>query len=150
MNKFILILLGVFYLNVSAQSESSINKERYNFLYDSLTVEKERLLIEKETLVFEIDSMKNLLVELEERCKSARSEQLLKKYGREIGKRIVNGQVWKGMSERMLEDSWGKPDKITKNKEKWGTYTQWYYGSITYFFENGKMIDWEEEVKNKN
>lgn len=150
MYKFILFLLGIFYLNVSAQSEFAINKERYNFLYDSLTVEKERLLNEKVALVSEIDSMKNLLVELEERCKSARSEQLLKKYGREIGKRIVNGQVWKGMSERMLEDSWGKPDKITKNKEKWGTYTQWYYGSITYFFENGKMIDWEEETKNKN
>lgn len=145
MYKYILFLLGIFSLNISAQSETGISKERYNFLYDSLTVEKDRLLDEKETLVSDIDSLKSLLVELEERCKSARSDQIIKRYGRDVGKRIVNGQVWKGMTEKMLEDSWGKPDKITKNKKKWGTFTQWYYGSITYFFRDGKMIDWEEK-----
>lgn len=145
MYKYILFLLGIFYINISAQSETVINKERSNFLYDSLTVEKERLLDEKGILISDIDSLKSLLVELEERCKSARSDQIIKRYGREIGKRIVNGQVWKGMTEKMLEDSWGKPDKIAKNKEKWGTFTQWYYGSITYYFRDGKMIDWEEK-----
>ncbi len=49
------------------------------------------------------------------------------------------------MTERMLKDSWGEPDKIDKNMEKWGVFTQWYYGNITYFFKNGKLIAWEEE-----
>jgi hypothetical protein len=146
MSKYYLsyIFIIISSLSVFAQSENSISKERYNFLYDSLTTEKESLLLEKENITADIDSLTNLLAEMEERCKSARSEQLIRKYGREVGKRIVSGQVWKGMTQKMLEDSWGKPDKITKNKEKWGTFTQLYYGDITYFFQDGKMIDWEE------
>ena len=49
------------------------------------------------------------------------------------------------MTENMLNDSWGKPDKIDVNKEKWGVFSQWYYGNITYFFRDGSMIDWEEK-----
>ena len=103
------------------------------------------MLSEKQSLLSVIDSLKNRLVEIEEECKSARANQIIKKYGKKVGKQIVNGQVWKGMTERMLEDSWGKPDKITKNKEKWGLFTQWYYGDITYFFRDGIMTDWEEK-----
>ena len=83
--------------------------------------------------------------DLEEKVSSSRTNQLIRKYGKKNGLRVARGQVWKGMSEKMLEDSWGKPDKITKNKEKWGTFTQWYYGDITYFFRDGIMTDWEEK-----
>ena len=128
-----------------AQNEKPISKERYNYLYDSLLTEKKNLLLEKENLISSIDSLQNYLTELEVKSESSRSAQLKRKYGSDIGGRVSLGQVWKGMSENMLEDSWGKPDKITKNKEKWGTFTQWYYGKITYFFKNGIMIDWEEK-----
>ncbi|MCW8849580.1 MAG: hypothetical protein OQJ81_06325 [Melioribacteraceae bacterium] len=128
-----------------AQNSSPIDKERYDFLYDSLSTEKNNLLIEKAKLISSIDSLKNYLSELEIKSESSRALQLKRKYGSEIGNRVALGQVWKGMSEKMLEDSWGKPDKITKNKEKWGTFTQWYYGEITYFFKDGIMTDWEEK-----
>ena len=88
--------------------------------------------------------MKNYLLELEEKWVSGRENQLKRKYGNEIGERIIRGQIWKGMTEKMLEDSWGKPDRITKNREKWGTFTQWYFGKITYFFKDGIMTGWEE------
>ena len=128
-----------------AQNSSPIDKERYDFLYDSLSTEKNNLFIEKAKLISSIDSLKNYLTELASKSESSRASQLKKKYGSDIGNRVALGQVWKGMSEKMLEDSWGKPDKITKNKEKWGTFTQWYYGEITYFFQDGLMIDWEEK-----
>lgn len=128
-----------------AQTEKPISKERYNFLYDSLSTKKNNLLLEKEKLISSIDSLKLYLNELAIKSESSRSVQLQRKYGADIGSRVALGQVWKGMSEKMLEDSWGKPDKITKNKEKWGTFTQWYYGEITYFFKNGIMTDWEEK-----
>ena len=127
-----------------AQSESPISKESYNKIYDSLSIEKKNLINEKENLLLSIDSLKSYLSELETKWGSGRSDQLIKKYGNEIGNRIIRGQIWKGMTEKMLEDSWGKPAKIKKNKEKWGTFTQWYYGKITYFFKNKIMTGWEE------
>ena len=142
-NVFLLVVLLA--VPLLAQENDILDKERFNFLMDSLLTEKSSLLLEKESLLNAIDSMQNLLAEYEERCKSARSDQLIRKYGNKIGKRIAQGQVWKGMTVKMLEDSWGKPDKITTNKEKWGTFAQWYYGDITYFFRDGEMIDWEEK-----
>ena len=144
MYRFVFIILALCSVSLFGQSEKKLSKERFNFLYDSLSTRKSELLTEKESLLADIDSLKNRLVEIEEECKSARANQIIKKYGKKVGKQIVNGQVWKGMTERMLEDSWGKPDKITKNKEKWGLFTQWYYGDITYFFRDGIMTDWEE------
>ena len=145
MHRFVFIILLSVSISLFSQSEKKIDKERYNFLTDSLMTKKSLLISEKETLIAEIDSLKNRLVEIEEECKSARITQLFRKYGSKVGKQIVNGQVWKGMTEKMLEDSWGKPDRITKNKEKWGLFTQWYYGNITYFFRDGIMTDWEEK-----
>jgi hypothetical protein len=145
MNKFLVILLFLLSISIFAQANNPISKEKYDFLTDSLSNEKANLLSEKEYLISEIDSLKSLLVELEEKWNSSRLNQLIKKYGKNIAVRINNGQVWKGMSEKMLEDSWGKPDKITKNKEKWGVFTQWYYGSITYYFKDRIMTDWEEK-----
>lgn len=145
MHRFVFIILLSVSISLFSQSEKKIDKERYNFLTDSLMTKKSLLISEKETLIAEIDSLKNRLVEIEEECKSARITQLIRKYGSKVGKQIVNGQVWKGMTEKMLEDSWGKPDRITKNKEKWGLFTQWYYGNITYFFRDGIMTDWEEK-----
>jgi len=57
----------------------------------------------------------------------------IKKFGKDKANRIINKQIWKGMSEKMLLSSWGKPDKIDKNVEKWGTFTQWYFGEVTFF-----------------
>lgn len=130
---------------IFSQAEIKISKDRYNFLIDSLTTEKSNLQIQKSVLVAQIDSLKESIVKLNENIESARIKQLIKNYGKENGSRIAKGQVWKGMKEKMLEDSWGKPDKITKNKEKWGLFTQWYYGEITYFFKNGEMIGWEQK-----
>ncbi|MFZ1290952.1 MAG: hypothetical protein WAR79_12725 [Melioribacteraceae bacterium] len=130
---------------IFSQTEIKISKDRYNFLIDSLTTEKSNLQIQKSVLVAQIDSLKESIVKLNENIESARIKQLIKNYGKENGSRIAKGQVWKGMKEKMLEDSWGKPDKITKNREKWGLFTQWYYGEITYFFKNGEMIGWEQK-----
>ena len=142
---FTAILLVFLSLQNFAQTEKSLSRERFDEVYDSLLVAKRNLQLEKQILTSEIDSLQNLLVELEEKVSSSRTKQLVRKYGKKNGLRIARGQVWKGMSEKMLEDSWGKPDKITRNKEKWGTFTQWYSGDITYFFRDGFLTDWEEK-----
>lgn len=144
--KYIIILLVlVFSGNIYSQSVEKISKERYTNLVDSLTAEKNSLTKQKQLLIAQIDSLEKYKVDLSNKLVSARSKSLVKKYGKEIGSRVANGQIWKGMTEQMLEDSWGKPDKITTNKKKWGIFRQWYYGEITYFFRDGILTDWEEK-----
>jgi ATP-dependent Lon protease len=145
MNRIFIPFLFFICSAIFSQTEIKISKDRYNFLIDSLTTEKSNLQIQKSVLLTRIDSLKQSIVKLNENIESARIKQLIKNYGKENGSRIAKGQVWKGMKEKMLEDSWGKPDKITKNREKWGLFTQWYYGEITYFFKNGEMIGWEQK-----
>ena len=144
-NIIFIIMISLICGSLLAQESQKMDKERFNFLMDSLSVEKNRLLKEKETLLVDIDSLRNVITKLDEKWTSGRVSQLRKKYGKKVANRIAMGQVWRGMSDKMLEDSWGKPDKITKNKEKWGVFTQWYYGDITYFFKDGIMTDWEEK-----
>ncbi len=145
MIKQILLFSLIFTITLLAQNDKKISRERYDFLMDSLRTEKQNLLDLREILLTKIDSLLNIKTSLEEKSNSARTKQLIRKYGKKNGLRIARGQVWKGMTEKMLKDSWGKPDRITKNKEKWGLFSQWYYGTITYFFRDGKMTDWEEK-----
>ena len=100
----------------------------------------------------EIDSLKKVSESLDKRLNEAQSElrkvqqtYYIKKYGQENGNRIFERKVWKGMTESMLRDSWGRPDKTHQNNYNWGVFAQWYYGDITYYFKNGKLIDWEEK-----
>jgi len=143
--KKLLFLLLVSYSFLFGQAK--INFRDYKSEKDSLLNQNSKLLIEKKSLLKEIDSLKNFSNVLEEKINSANreiEELYIKKFGRENGIRVYNKQVWKGMTEKMLLAGWGKPDKIDKNVQKWGTYTQWYYGKITFFFKDGKLIDFEE------
>ncbi len=55
------------------------------------------------------------------------------------------------MTDEMVRDGWGEPDRVDKNVEAWGTFTQWNYGDVTFFFKDGKLTDWEgEEEKISN
>lgn len=137
-------MLFIFVIPSLSQTNTSINKDRYKYLIDSLSLQKSNYTLEKETLIKDISMLEKRMIDLTEQLKNAQIDLFVKKYGKDNGMRIAHGRVWKGMTEKMLRDSWGEPDKITKNKEKWGTFTQWYYGKITYFFKDGVMIDWEE------
>lgn len=159
MNKaiFILVLFLTNCLNAQTQlstvgkstsiDQSKINLETYNTIQDSLQKLKSTLLTNRTILKNEIDSLKNLSFNLDEKIESINKEiegLFVRKFGKENGVRLFNKQIWKGMTDKMLLVSWGKPDRIDKNIEKWGTFTQWYYGKITFFFRDGKLIDFEE------
>ncbi|MGK9476289.1 hypothetical protein [Melioribacter sp. OK-6-Me] len=142
-------LLLLFILSFSLiNAQSTSGSKEYKFKYDSLTVQKKNLQQNKSILKTEIDSLKNeskkldLLIEKAERDIEA---IYIKKFGRKYGSRVYHKQIWKGMTDKMLNAGWGKPDRIEKNVEKWGVFTQWYYGKIIFFFRDGKLIDWEEE-----
>lgn len=129
---------------ISAQEKPKMDPAKFNSLKDSLETARTLLINEKASLKTEIDSLYSKSEKMDEELKVVMYDFFVKKYGKEIGPRVFHGQVWKGMTEQMMLDGWGKPDKRETNKEKWGTYTQFYYGDITYFFKNKVLIDWEE------
>lgn len=128
-----------------AQENKKLTTDKYNSIKDSLVELKSNLIDIKEELNSELDSLKSYSENLDNELQTALYDHYVEKYGQKIGARIHQGRVWKGMTDEMLKDSWGKPDKIDKNVQPWGVFTQWYYGDITYFFKNGVMTGWEEK-----
>lgn len=138
-NIFFLFLI----INISLSAQ--ITPEQFNLQRDSLIAVRASLTAEKAVIKSEIDSLKEHIIFLEREIEETKLKLYIKKYGQENGMRVASGQIWKGMSEKMMRDSWGEPDKINKNVEKWGVFTQWYYGDIIYFFRDGILTDWEEK-----
>ena len=110
---------------------------------DSLSNKTQSIENLNKSLRSDIDSLKHLRDSLQQKLRTELKELYIMEYGEEAGSKVAMGQIWTGMTEEMMRDSWGKPDSITVNKKQWGTYSQWYYGDITYFFKNGELFEWE-------
>jgi hypothetical protein len=122
-----------------------MTEEEYNSKKESLTLQKKELIRETETLKSEIENLQNRIPELEQEMITAFRELYVLKYGREIGQRVAYKQIWKGMTDEMVRDGWGEPDRIDKNVEAWGVFTQWTYGEVIFFFKDRYLTDWDEE-----
>ena len=144
MHRTILIFTVLFTL-LSFTIFAQMTEEEYNSKKKSLTLQKKELKREIETLKTEIDSLHNRIPELEQEMLTAFRELYVLKYGEEIGQRVAYKQIWKGMTDEMVRDGWGEPDRIDKNVEAWGVFTQWIYGEVIFFFKDGKLTDWDEE-----
>ena len=57
---------------------------------------------------------------------------ILKKYGNDIGNRILNKEYWIGMKTFELLDSLGKPDEIRRNDTIEKKIVKYYYGHGKY------------------
>jgi len=133
---FVLILFNILFSQIIGQNKDSL-------IYKRNTVKAELAILN-----LQIDSLRKASAALTEKIGNANLEiegLYTKKFGKDYGVRIFNKQIWKGMTELMLKASWGTPDKVEKNIEKWGVFSQWYYGKITFFFRDSKLTDWEEK-----
>lgn len=133
--------------SITAQTKNKISGDTYKTKRDSLLAMKNEFVTNRTSLKNEIDNLKKSISSLDDKIQNAEEEiheLYYKKFGKETGKRIINKQIWKGMTEKMLMASWGKPDKVDKNVEKWGAFTQWHYGNASFFFRDGKLTDFEE------
>ena len=144
MHRTILIFIVLIFL-ISLTTFAQMTEEEYNSKMESLTLQKKELKREIGTLKTEIENLQNRIPELEQEMITAFRELYVLKYGEDIGQRIAYKQIWKGMTDEMVRDGWGEPDKIDRNVEKWGVFEQWNYGNITFFFKDGKLTDWDEE-----
>ena len=57
-----------------------------------------------------------------------RKEEMIKKYGKEIGEKIADGEVWVGMDENQLYDSKGIPDDTKEKQTQKKSTTTYFYG----------------------
>ncbi len=137
-----------------AQNKTEITPGTYKAVHDSLLAEKQQLDKLISQIKTEIDSLSKLsesksneLTGCSTELAKLKRKYYIKKYGTAIADRISSNRIWKSMTEQMLRDSWGEPDKVTKNVEKWGVFKQLYYGDVTFFFQDGKLISWEEKGK---
>ncbi len=153
---FFVLVITVSFSSASFAQNSQSSQSNFKTEKDSLISLKQYLTEENNKLNSDVDSLKALSASLDKKMDLANSELhnyksklFVRKYGRDEGDKVLNGQIWKGMTEEMVKDSWGKPDKTHKDVYKWGTFEQWYYGDVTYFFKNGKLTDWEEKKKDK-
>lgn len=143
-----LILIIIFNLSVFPQSETKVDANNYKSVVDSLSSQIKNLTETKLLFKKQIDSLKsqsnNLSVKIDNEFLEIEN-LYTKKFGNDTGRKIYNKHIWKGMTEKMLQASWGKPDKIDKSVKNWGTFTQWYYGDVTFFFRDRILTDWEEK-----
>lgn len=87
----------------------------------------------------------------EQRRLAAERQRLIAKYGNEIAERILAHQIWQGMTEDQLLESWGGPADRDYEIRKSKTKETWKYGQIgrnrftsRVFLENGAVIGWKQ------
>lgn len=84
-----------------------------------------------------------------------------KKYGPATANRLTNGEMWLGMSDNMIADTYGKPLRTLKKVNKKGTTETWYYKclpgknetqvvDLTITFKNHLVTEWKQKNTNLN
>lgn len=81
----------------------------------------------------------------------ARRQRLVANYGEEIAERILAKQVWQGMTNEQLIESWGSPADRDYEVKKTNTKETWKYGqtgknrfSNRVYLENGIVVGWKQ------
>ncbi|TLP75657.1 hypothetical protein [Maribacter sp. ACAM166] len=66
---------------------------------------------------------------------------LTQAYGAYYAEKIIKGEYWIGMTDKMARSSLGSPDNINNTTGSWGVHEQWVYSKndIYLYFENGKL-----------
>ena len=139
------LILAVLFIFISLTTFAQMTEKEYNREKDELNISRDQLKNEIEDIKIETDNMRNRIPELEQEVITVYRELYVLKYGKGVGEKVSYKQIWTGMTDEMVRDSWGKPDKIDKNVERWGVFTQWYYGNVTFFFRDGKLTEWDEK-----
>jgi hypothetical protein len=110
-------------------------KDSIQRVNDSLNIIQKQK-IEKENLEKrKKDLLEQQKREEEQKIKNEQRKNLLiSRFGREYGEVVFNRKIRIGMTEEMLIESWGKPQRINKTITKYGTRKQYVYGSSQYVY----------------
>ena len=71
-----------------------------------------------------------------------RYQALSEKYGADLGLKIYQHKVWKGITSEMARDSWGKPVQINRMYVDTSVDEEWIYTKSYLYFRDGVLIEW--------
>jgi len=74
-----------------------------------------------------------------------RYQKLVKLYGKESAVKIMNNELWQGMSYGMVLESIGKPNTKNSTNTSEGIKEQWLYNDYTLDFVNGELKNWAKK-----
>jgi len=85
--------------------------------------------------------------------KRRRRKHLIDKYGSElIADKIMDRQVWQGMTSEQLVDSWGRPEDVDEKVYKTKTKQTWKYGKTgknrfkqRVYVEDSYVVGWQNQ-----
>ena len=133
------LIFSVLSIFISLTAFAQLTEKEYNREKDELNISRDQLKNEIEDIKIESDSMRNRIPELEQEVITAYGELYVLKYGKEVGEKVSYKQIWTGMTDEMVRDSWGKPDKIDKNVIL-GSFYAMVLWQCYFFFRDGKQI----------
>jgi hypothetical protein len=71
-----------------------------------------------------------------------RFQVLSEKYGADLGLKLYQHKVWKGITSEMARDSWGKPKQINRMYVDTNVDEEWIYSRSYLYFRDGVLIEW--------
>lgn len=71
-----------------------------------------------------------------------RYQALSDKYGADLGLKLYQHKVWKGITSDMARDSWGKPKQINRMYVDTSVDEEWIYTKSYLYFRDGVLIEW--------
>lgn len=71
--------------------------------------------------------------------------KLVKLYGKDNAIKIMNSELWQGMSYGMVLESIGKPNSKNTTNTDDGIKEQWIYNDYTLDFTNGELKNWTKK-----
>ena len=71
-----------------------------------------------------------------------RYQALSEKYGADLGLKLYQHKVWKGITSDMARDSWGKPKQINRMYVDSSVDEEWTYSKSYLYFRDGVLIEW--------
>ena len=108
-----------------------VNTELDNFMTKKTTSENTTTTTTTTTTISSVDT------------NSPRYKRISKLYGHEKAVKIINKQLWKGMSHGMLVESLGQPSERKSVNTPEGLKEDWKYSDRTVVFLNGELKSWE-------
>jgi len=71
-----------------------------------------------------------------------RKEMLINRYGSKTGMAIYEHKIWKGMTNDMVFDSWGKPLRVDRLIKGADIREKWIYTESYVIFDDGILVSW--------
>lgn len=91
----------------------------------------------------ELAEKQKQLAELK-KLRADRIRKLFGKHGTETVNRIINGDIWIGMTKLMAEHSVGPAKKINRTVTSTQVHEQWVYDEMYLYFENGILTSFQD------